>query len=72
MKDLTVPMFNGKGSFDDFMTKFDCVAQVNNWNEEEKGFRLMYILEGEAIRVLGSLLLRSHINYKSLREALEI
>ncbi|KAK3104661.1 hypothetical protein FSP39_007335 [Pinctada imbricata] len=63
--------YDGKSSWIDFKSHFDICAQLNDWNEAEKGLFLAVSLRGGAQAVLGNLPVESRKNYKELCTALE-
>ena len=64
------PSFNGKGSFEDFILQFECLAQAQGWSEREKGLKLMCSLEGSAVGVLATIAEESRAEYYTLKNAL--
>ena len=44
--------YDGKGPLDTFLTKFESTAVYNGWNEVDKMYQLIAILEGDAEQVV--------------------
>ena len=40
--------FDGTGSFDDWVSNFECISEINGWNEEEKALWLRAYVTGKA------------------------
>ena len=68
--DAKPPTFNGKGSYEDFLLQFECLAHAQGWTEQEKDLQLMCSLEGSAIGVLATLLEDSRAEFYTLKNAL--
>ena len=62
--------FDGTGSWLDYRAHFDAVAEINRWNQIEKGLYLAVSLRGQAQGVFGNLSTQSK-DYDMLVQALE-
>ena len=62
--------FDGTGSWLDYRAHFDAVAEINRWNQIEKGLYLAVSLRGQAQGVFGNLSIQSK-DYDMLVQALE-
>ena len=64
------PTYNGRGSFDDYITQFQCLARVKHWSLEEMGIKLVCALEGNAVGVLGTIPEHLQADFMTLKGAL--
>ena len=62
--------FDGTGSWLDYRAHYDAVAEINNWNQTEKGLYLAVSLRGQAQGVFGNISTQSK-DYDKLVKALE-
>ena len=62
--------FDGTGSWLDYRAHFDAVAEINRWNQTEKGLYLAVSLRGQAQGVFGNISTQSK-DYDKLVKALE-
>ena len=62
--------FDGTGSWLDYKAHFDAVAEINGWNQTEKGLYLAVSLRGQAQGVFGNISTKSK-DYDKLVLALE-
>ena len=47
--------FDGSGSWESFATKFQALADLGNWTEQEQKIRLIHVLDGPAMQVFWGL-----------------
>ena len=69
-QEVKPPSYNGRGSFDDYITQFQCLARVKGWSSEEMGIKLMCALEGNAVAVLGTIPEDLQADFVTLKGAL--
>ncbi len=62
--------YDGNASWPDYKAHFDACAEINGWNDREKGLYLAVSLRGQAQGVFGNLSIRSN-DYHLLVTALE-
>ena len=65
------PLYDGRSSWDAYVTQFGMLAHLNNWNQEEKATLLAVSLRGAALTVLSNLPAERRGNYQALVTALE-
>lgn len=65
------PLYDGRSSWDAYVTQFGMLAHLNNWNEEEKATLLAVSLRGAALTVLSNLPAERRGDYRALVTALE-
>ena len=65
------PLYDGRSSWDAYVTQFGILAHLNNWNQEEKATLLAVSLRGAALTVLSNLPAERRGNYQALVTALE-
>ena len=63
--------FDGTGSWNDYLTQFELVADLNQWCEEIKAMELATSLRGQAQSILTDLLPQQRRNFSALSKALE-
>lgn len=68
----TVPVFDGKMPWEDYMTLFETAAMVHGWSSETKASVLCLSLRGEALGVLQTIPLSERHNYNELVKKLEV
>ncbi|KAK3734685.1 hypothetical protein QZH41_002118 [Actinostola sp. cb2023] len=66
----TSAVYEGTTSWEDYEAQFEMVADLNDWNSEEKAAYLAVSLVGQARTVLGDLSGEERRNFKSLTAAL--
>ena len=64
-------VFDGQSSWEAYMTQFEIVAEINQWDGPDKAAFLAASLRGPALTVLSNLPSESRIHYPSLLAALE-
>ena len=64
-------IFEGRSSWEAYMTQFEIVAEINQWDDPDKAAFLATSLRGPALTVLSNLPSESRIHYPSLVAALE-
>lgn len=64
-------IFDGRTPWEAYHTQFEIVANINNWNNEEKAAFLATSLKGQALMVLSNLPPEGRSHYESLVTALE-
>ncbi len=62
--------FNGEGSFEDYLVKFDLLSKINKWDDHMKALELATSLEGLALQVLTELEPQQRESYGALAAAL--
>ena len=62
--------FDGSTSWLDYKTHFDMCAELNGWNDKQKGLHLAVSLRGQAQGVLGNLPAGDRENFEKLAKAL--
>ena len=64
--------YNGKEDFDEYLTQFNIIAELHNWNYRTKSLYLASCLVGDARALLNELTEEKRRDYESLVEALDI
>ena len=64
------PLFDGKSQWELYITQFEIVAEMNQWNGEQKGNYLATSMKGSALSLLGNLPSDTRQDYKELVAAL--
>lgn len=64
--EVKLPKFDGTRSLPVFLAQFQSAAQSNEWDDEEKGRRLLSALEGSAADLVQTLPPSEYLNYASL------
>ena len=64
-------VFDGRSSWEAYMTQFEILAEINQWDGPDKAAFLATSLRGPALTVLSNLQSESRIHYPSLVVALE-
>ena len=65
------PLYDGRSSWDAYITQFEMLAQLNHWTEMEKATLLAVSLRGAASTVLSNLPADRRSDYRALVTALE-
>jgi len=68
----TVPVFDGKTPWEDYMTLFETAAVVHGWSEETKASVLCLSLRGDALAVLQATPMSERTNFTELVKRLEM
>ncbi|MGH0151575.1 UNVERIFIED_CONTAM: hypothetical protein FKN15_030359 [Acipenser sinensis] len=66
------PTYDGKSSWETYITQFEIVSQLNNWTEEDKGAYLATSLKGEAMNILATVATQQRCNFIALCQALAL
>ena len=64
-------IFDGRSSWEAYVTQFEIVAEINQWDGPDKAAFLATSLRGPALTVLSNLPSESRVHYPSLLAALE-
>lgn len=67
---VDTPTFNGKEKWDTFISLFEKVAEINNWENAAKCKRLMVALRGNALEFVDTLQLKVTKDFDLLKSAL--
>ena len=67
-----MPTFDGKSSWEEYLTLFETMAMINGWSLTRKASVLSVSLRGDALRVLQTIPLYERQNFKALVERLEM
>ena len=70
-KEVKVPKFDGSRAWAVFIAQFQSAATSNEWDDEEKGRRLLNALKGSAADLVQTLPVGEYLNYESLRTRLQ-
>ncbi len=62
--------FDGEGSWEDYLVKFELLSKINNWNDHTKALELATSLKGQALQVLTELQPQQRESYVALVAAL--
>ena len=65
------PLYDGRSSWDAYITQFEMLAQLNHWTEVEEATLLAVSLRGVALTVLSNLPADRRSDYRALVTALE-
>lgn len=63
--------FDGKSQWEPYITQFEIMVGMNQWNDKEKGNYVATSLKGSALTILENLSTETRQNYKRLVAALE-
>ena len=63
-------LYDGKGSWEDYLAQFELVAEINDWNNSEKAIHLAVSVGDKARTTLGDLSTAERKDYKALTSAL--
>ncbi len=74
---VTVPVklkraapYNGDGSWEDYLVKFELLSKINKWDDNTKALELATSLEGQALQVLTELQPQQRESYSAIVAAL--
>lgn len=67
-----LPTFDGKSSWEEYLTLFETAAMINEWPGIKKASMLCLSLRGDAIRVLQTIPLAERQDYEQLTQRLEM